>query len=200
MKSDTKERILKSALDIFARDGYAGTNIKDIAEAVGIVKSAFYRHYDSKEAIWAAVFKSMSDYYDEHFGSADHISNIPKNTDELFDMTVKMVHFTIHDEYIVKMRKILLTEQFRDERMGKLATRYFVDDTKEIFKKVFGEMMKNGTIKKNNAEFLAFSYTAPITALIHLCDREPERISETIEKIESFAKEFINIYGIKNGK
>jgi len=28
MSSDTKERILNSALDIFARDGYAGTNIK----------------------------------------------------------------------------------------------------------------------------------------------------------------------------
>jgi len=191
MSSDTKERILNSALDIFARDGYAGTNIKDISEAVGVVKSGFYRHYESKEEIWNAVLDMMTAYYEEHFGSADNLTSIPKNTEELYEMTMRMVYFTVHDEKVIKMRKIILTEQFRDERIRELATRYFIDDTKEIFKKVFASMMDVGAIRKNNADFLAFSYTAPITALIHLCDREPERISETMVKIERFAKEFI---------
>jgi len=84
MRNDTKEKILEAALTIFARDGYVGTNIKDIAEAVGLVKSAFYRHYESKEDVWNAVYEMTSSYYDEHFGSAERLSCIPKNTDELY--------------------------------------------------------------------------------------------------------------------
>jgi len=42
---------------------------------------------------------------------------------------------------------------------------------------------------------LAFAYTAPISALIHLCDREPEKTEDAIRKIEAFSRHFIKIYG-----
>ena len=54
MARNTKDRILEAALALFARNGYAATNIKDISEAVGIVKSAFYRHFNSKEEVFDA--------------------------------------------------------------------------------------------------------------------------------------------------
>jgi len=108
---------------------------------------------------------------------------------------MRMVNFTVHDEKVVTMRKILMTEQFRDERFRKLATRYFVDDTKAIFAKVFASMIEAGTIKKVNVDFLTFSYTAPITALIHLCDREPERVDDIITEIETYVKAFVEAYG-----
>ena len=111
-------------------------------------------------------------------------------------MTMRMVDFTVHDEKIIKCRKLLLTGQFRDEKARKLATRYFMEDTEAIFEKVFSAMMEAGTIRETDVKFLAFSYASPITALIHLCDREPERISETITRIEAFVNQFIEIYGV----
>ena len=139
----------------------------------------------------------MAAYYDKRFGSASNLPAIPQNTDELYEMTMRMVDFTVHDDKIIKSRKLLLTEQFRDEKARKLATRYFMEDTQAIFEKVFSGMMEAGTIKKTDVQFLAFSYTSPITVLIHLCDREPERIPETMAKIEAFVKGFIEIYGVK---
>jgi hypothetical protein len=41
---------------------------------------------------------------------------------------------------------------------------------------------------------LAFAYTAPISALIHLCDRKPEKMSEAIAQIEAFSRHFIQTY------
>jgi len=196
MAKDTKERILEAALDMFAQNGYTGTNIRELSGSLDLGKSSLYRHFESKEEIWIAVLEMMSSYYDEHFGSADRLPSIPKSMDELYDMTMRMVNFTVHDDKIIKMRKIILTEQFRDERIRKLATRYFIDDTKAIFEKVFASMMDTGVIEKADAGFLAFSYTAPITALIHLCDREPEQIPETMAKIECFTKQFIRTYGV----
>jgi len=197
MAKDTKQRIIDAALDMFAQNGYAGTNIRELSGSLELGKSSLYRHFESKEELWDAVYEQMRSHYEAGFGSADHIAHIPQTTDELYDMTMHMVDFTVHDEKIVKLRRLILTEQFRDERFCKFATRYFMDDTKAIFEKVFSAMMEKGVIRKCNADFLAFSYTAPITELIHLCDREPAQIGQTVSKIEGFVKEFINQYEVK---
>ena len=44
---------------------------------------------------------------------------------------------------------------------------------------------------------LAFAYTAPISALIHLCDREPAKTEEATGKIEAFSRHFIATYSFK---
>jgi hypothetical protein len=45
---------------------------------------------------------------------------------------------------------------------------------------------------------LAFAYTAPISALIHLCDREPEKTEDAMAQIEAFSRHFVKIYGDEN--
>ena len=195
MAKDTKERLLEAALEIFARDGYRGTNLKEIAGSVGIVKSALYRHFDSKEAIWEAVKDMMADYYENHVGSGDKFPAIPQNTDELIEMTMRTIYFTVHDKKIVQIRKLLQVEQFRDEKTRECANNFFLFRTEAMFTKIFSAMMDNGTIKKCDPEILAFSYTAPITVLIHFCDRNPDRENEAMEKMRNFIRRFIETYG-----
>ena len=42
---------------------------------------------------------------------------------------------------------------------------------------------------------LAFAYTTPISALIHLCDREPKKTDEAMRQVEAFSRHFIKEYG-----
>ena len=56
-------------------------------------------------------------------------------------------------------------------------------------------MMEKGLLGRDDPGMLAFAYTAPISALIHLCDREPEKTDEAIAKIEAFSRHFVKIYG-----
>lgn len=195
MENTTKDRILDAALVSFATNGYKGTNLRDLAAGLSLSKSALYKHYESKEDIWNAVFDRMEAYYNEHFGSVSHLPQTPKSCDEFFSTTMQMLNFTIHDPKVVLTRRVLLVEQFRDERARKFATLHFLTGTKEIYTKIFSEMMENGILKKDDAEMLAFSFTAPITSLIHLCDREPEREPEIMEKIKAFIEHFISVYG-----
>jgi len=171
MASDTKNRILVKALEMFSEKGYAGTNLRELAQSLGIVKSALYRHYASKEEIWDAVIAMVDRHYVERFGSVDHMPAIPAGREELQAMTLGMVNFTVHDEMVIRVRKLMLTEQFRDEKIRRLASFHFLYSTEAIFTKVFAAMMENGAAKPCDPEILAFSYTAPITALVHLCDR-----------------------------
>jgi hypothetical protein len=54
--------------------------------------------------------------------------------------------------------------------------------------------MEKGLLKKDNPAMLAFGFTAPISALIHLCDREPGRHDEAFKKMEAFVRHFISIH------
>ena len=56
---DTKERILLSALRLFARDGYEAVSVSSIAAELGITKGALYRHYQSKRDIFDHILARM---------------------------------------------------------------------------------------------------------------------------------------------
>ena len=196
MGKDTKERILDEALVSFVENGYKGTNLRDFAAGMGLSKSALYNHFESKEAIWNALLDRMEAYYGERFGSVENIPEIPKNARAFYTLVMKMVGFTVHDEKIILTRKLLLTEQFHDDRVKKLATEHFMNGTKAIFQRILEGMMENGSMKKGDPDMLAFAFTSPITVLIHYCDREPEREAEIIARIRDFVKHFISVYGL----
>lgn len=50
-----REQILRSAAALFARRGYAGTSMNDVAEACGVSKAALYHYVRDKEALLAAI-------------------------------------------------------------------------------------------------------------------------------------------------
>jgi AcrR family transcriptional regulator len=197
MSKDTKERILAVALEMFSQNGYAGTNIRELSESLGLVKSAMYRHFESKDAIWNTLLDELIAYYEARFGSSEHLPSAPDSLEELVTMTMRMVNFTVHDEKVVKSRKLLSIEQFRDERARDLATKYFLTGLKDMFTPIFAGMMDKGLIREDDPAMLAFAYTAPISALIHLCDREPDKTDEAIAQAEAFSRHFIRVYGEK---
>ena len=196
MAKDTKERILAAALEMFSQKGYAGTNIRELTASLGLVKSSMYKHFRSKEEIWNTLLDELIAYYDAHFGSLEHLPPVPDSLDGLVAMTARMTDFTIHDETIVMTRKMLSIEQFRDERARDLATKHFLIGLTEMFTKIFEGMMEKGLLRRDDPAMLAFAYAAPISALIHLCDREPEKTKEATRQIEAFSRHFIRTYGI----
>ena len=196
MAKDTKERILEAALEMFSQKGYAGTNIRELTASLGLVKSSMYRHFKSKEEIWNTLLDEMIAYYGARFGSPENLPPIPDSLEGLVVMTRHMTDVTIRDEKIIMTRKLLSIEQFRDDRARDLATKHFLTGLKEMFTHIFAGMMDKGLLRKDDPAMLAFAYTAPISALIHWCDREPEKTEEAMAQIEAFSRHFIRTYGV----
>ena len=196
MAKDTKERILATALEMFSQNGYAGTNIRELTAALGLVKSSMYKHFASKEDIWNALLDRMIAYYGERFGSPERLPPVPDSPEAFITMTMRMANLTIHDAQIVMTRKVLTLEQFRDDRARALATKHFLTGLTEMFTHIFAGMMEKGLLRRDDPAMLAFAYTTPISALIHLCDREPEKTDEALRQIEAFSRHFIRVYGV----
>lgn len=51
----SKERILEAAIERFAHQGFKKTTLEEVARDVGLVNSAVYKHFPSKEALFDAV-------------------------------------------------------------------------------------------------------------------------------------------------
>lgn len=194
MENHTKERILDEALVTFAENGYKGTNLRDLAARLGLSKSALYKHYESKEAIWNALLDKMEAYYTQRFGSTEHLPKTPASTEELIGLSMDMIRFTVYDPQIILTRKLLLTEQFHDDRVRRMATTYFLQNPSHIFNRLFEDMMRKGLLKKEDPSMLAFAYAAPISVLIHQCDREPDKRPQTLERMETFLRHFLKAY------
>ncbi|MEV4312120.1 helix-turn-helix domain-containing protein [Actinocrispum sp. NPDC049592] len=52
---ERREQILDAATRAFARSGYAGTGLDDVAAEAGITRVLLYRHFDSKKDLYLAV-------------------------------------------------------------------------------------------------------------------------------------------------
>ena len=57
--ADTKERILMTALHLFARDGYEAVSVSSIAGELAMTKGALYKHYKNKRDIFDSIVKRM---------------------------------------------------------------------------------------------------------------------------------------------
>lgn len=52
-----REDVLDAALELFARQGYAATTVRQLADAAGITSPAIYGHFESKRAIYDALMR-----------------------------------------------------------------------------------------------------------------------------------------------
>lgn len=47
-----KAVILEAAIQIFSKQGYSGTNLRDIAQAAGVTRTPIYYHFENKYALY----------------------------------------------------------------------------------------------------------------------------------------------------
>src|SRR3954467_3331599 len=55
-----RERLVRAIIACSAKQGYQATTIADIVGLAGTSRSAFYEHFDSKEAYFLAAYAQMS--------------------------------------------------------------------------------------------------------------------------------------------
>lgn len=54
-RAQRREQILAAATEAFARSGFAGTGLEDVAVEAGVTRVILYRHFESKADLYRAV-------------------------------------------------------------------------------------------------------------------------------------------------
>ncbi len=55
--TEKKEKILQTALELFARQGYDATSTSKVAKAAGVSEGLIFRHFESKEGLLKAILE-----------------------------------------------------------------------------------------------------------------------------------------------
>lgn len=64
MASDRASDVVRAAIGVFCRQGYAGASVMDIANALGMPKATLYHYISSKEDLLSKIFTLASDDVD----------------------------------------------------------------------------------------------------------------------------------------
>jgi len=84
-----KEAIVEAVQDVFAEKGFDGTTTRELAQAAGVSEALLYKHFPSKESLYAAMLDGCAK--GPTFAEASRILELDASTSTL----VVMVHFMI---------------------------------------------------------------------------------------------------------
>ena len=201
-QEDTKQRILNKALELFAAKGYDSVSVGEIAGAVGIKAPSLYNHFPGKQAIFDAIVESTAAQYEADTGKIDiHVENAARDVlvfaeitaEGLFEKVRQIFEYSLHNQRIRRFRRMMTMEQFRSPELAALYSERYVDRVLAYHAGIFRALMTSGEIRPQDPDTLAMMYTAPVLTLIAVCDRQPEREGECLEKLRKHVTLFFQM-------
>ncbi len=67
MPKSTRERLIEVADDLFYRDGFHAVGLDRLLDDVGVTKTTFYNHFESKDALILAVLNERDRWWRDEF-------------------------------------------------------------------------------------------------------------------------------------
>jgi TetR/AcrR family transcriptional regulator, cholesterol catabolism regulator len=161
-RSDTRERILEVAIDLFARHGFEACTVRDLATAVGIKAPGIYSHFASKEAILSeAMVRALNDFL--AYMAAPSSATTPR--DELRETVHRHVLYQLEHLQVTRANDLLLNSetigQFLPERDHKLLLDVQRSYVQLVRDRVRAAIPDNPTLDLTTTSF----------AIITMCDR-----------------------------
>ncbi len=175
----TKENILMTALELFARDGYEAVSVSMIAGELGMTKGALYKHYKNKRDIFDSIVNRMYQLDSERSKSCDvpedTYENAPEQykntkTEDIRSFTIEQYKFWTEDKFASCFRKMLTLEQYRSAEMNELYQKCIVSGPFDYMTDLFREMINEGILRENDPKQLALEFYAPFYLLVSIYD------------------------------
>lgn len=195
MGGETKERILETALELFAQRGYLGTSMSDIAARLGITKAALYKHYAGKQEILDRIVQRMNELDAARAaayempgaapeGFAQAYLNTPLDRIRAYS-TAQFDHWT-REPFSANFRKMLTLEQYRDARLAQLYQENLASGPVKYMAAIFRPL----TDSDETAMQLALDFYGPMYLLYSVYDGAAEQ-SAVAPMLEAHIDRFI---------
>lgn len=198
--STTKENILTTALQLFAKDGYEAVSISRIAGALGMTKGALYKHYANKRDIFNSIVARMEKRDAERAaefelpaGTLGEMSEKYRSSsvNRLIEYSKAQFLYWTQDEFSASFRKMLTLEQYRDPEMNLLYQQYLASGPLRYVADLLG------SLDIQNPRREALKFYAPMFLLFSIYDANEDSSGLMAQMEEHFeaAREYLT--GVK---
>lgn len=152
--SQRADAILTVATQVFAKRGFAATDVQEIADRAGVGKGTIYRHFGNKEGLFLATAENGLKRLKTE---VDRVALAPGKPLERLQAAL-LAALTFFDEH-PELVELIIQERahFRDRP----ATTFFDRKTDDVekWKSLFRELMRQGIMRKLPAEQLLDTLT-----------------------------------------
>ncbi|MEG0691693.1 MAG: TetR/AcrR family transcriptional regulator [Oscillospiraceae bacterium] len=201
--SSTKEKIIYESLNLFSQNGYDGVSMRDIACSVGIKATSVYNHFNSKADIFSGIIKEMSDRYESAIiqiqvpnGTIHDISKIYSKlpSERLQDIAKGLFLYFLKDDFASKFRKMLVTEQYRNEAARVTFLSFFINGALQFQSELFFSMINSGTFQDCDSKIMALHFYSPIFLLLNMYDHQINGEEEALILLSKHVAQFSKLY------
>jgi TetR/AcrR family fatty acid metabolism transcriptional regulator len=115
---DRRRLLLEAAVRVFARSGYHGSRVGDIAEEAGVAHGLLYHYFDSKEEVLRTIFRENWGLLLERFRAVEASD---EQADEKLEGIAKILLRTWRNDpdlVTVMVREVARTRHLQEEMEG----------------------------------------------------------------------------------
>lgn len=201
----TREKIIEVSLELFAKRGFSGVSVRDIAKEVGVRESALYKHFKNKQDILDQIILEMKDRihqtYMEQQVPEVVSQDVAKGYRDLSAKQLKNISWQLFclytkDPMVSNYRKLLMKEMLVDEQIANLYCESFLTGVLARQGETFSYLIEDGMFRKEDAQIIALQFYGPIFMLFQQYDCHPEQEDEIkilLEKhVEAFGRSYEN--------
>jgi TetR/AcrR family transcriptional regulator, mexJK operon transcriptional repressor len=114
-----RAQIQRATVGVFLQNGYAGTNIDDLAAAARISKQTLYKHFTGKEELFLAIINgTVGQVLDELFQGIDtRLDGTGDLEKDLHGLASRFIRRVMHPE-LLALRRLVIGEVGRFPQIG----------------------------------------------------------------------------------
>lgn len=198
----TRERIVDEALTLFSTKGYAGTTVRDIANAVGIRDASLYKHFPGKRAIFDACVDGMSDRMGRLgarlgilVGDEAPLSQASIDLETLQAMTRGAFLFYLEDPFASRYRRMLELARYDVPELAGLYRNLFMDQAVSYLSALLAKS-PIAVSRGVNAREMALEYYAVLFFLLCRYDQDEAGRDDALALLDAHVRTFARAYGL----
>ncbi|MGD2095972.1 MAG: TetR/AcrR family transcriptional regulator [Desulfobacterales bacterium] len=188
----TRKKIIEESLRLFCVKGYYNTSINDILEATGLTKGGFYGHFESKEALWYAVYDEAMRIWREVVFEGISAAGDP----------LERIHILIENDIKYKLgsqvfeggcffHSMLVELSGQSAALSRHLMRGF-DQLAGLLCAWLKQADQQGRLKKNlNFDAIARYIIVALNgaAALHACNRDPAILEQTVSELRFYVQQ-----------
>ncbi len=193
-RGNTRRRAMDAALEIFARKGYDGAYVGDVAQAVGIKPPSLYKYFRNKDDLYAALLEEA----DAHFQDLWAATQIRLERLEHAAVQVGI----LSAERLEEDGGGWFFAQLDDDRAAcyrRLSTgrACLWERPVELFEGLFTRLIAQDILRRGDPHVMAVEFVAPLVQLWQLRDWRPDQGPICAQEARRHLRQFHRVFALR---
>ncbi|MBW1708868.1 MAG: TetR/AcrR family transcriptional regulator [Deltaproteobacteria bacterium] len=160
---NSRQRLLKSATELFAENGYAGTSVREIVARAGVTKPVLYYYFESKEGIFRAIMNIVMEKYEEILSEVFQVPG--SSMDKLLFMYNSLSQTMIELPDIIRLFHRAVIGQLQGA--PEFGLEKFPLKVMEVIKQIYNEGLARGEVAERDPDAVALLLLNLLSLVVH---------------------------------